>query len=110
MAIVERDWFVLIALAIFSATLPGSVSAQTRTLGNGASSEGAGAQFAASGKTATLDCGNGKAEIAGSNNKLTLTGGCASLQLLGSGNTVTVALAIAPPLESVTIPLILPGV
>jgi hypothetical protein len=64
-----------------------------KNLGDGLSSEGAGALFAGSGQTTTLDCAGGSAHIFGSNNKLILTGGCTWLDMVGSNNTIIVALA-----------------
>jgi Protein of unknown function (DUF3060) len=66
---------------------------QSRQLGDGFSSEGAGASFIGSGQTTTLDCAGGGAHILGSNNTLTLAGGCKWLDMVGSNNTVFVAFA-----------------
>ena len=74
--------------------------AQTKKLGDGLSSEGAGALFAGSDQTTTLDCAGGGAHIFGSNNTLTLTGGCTWLDMVGSNNTIIVALAGALTLNS----------
>ena len=73
--------------------------AQTKKLGDGLSSEGAGALFAGSNQTTTLDCAGGGAHIFGSNNTLTLTGGCAWLDMVGSNNIIIVALANGANIE-----------
>ena len=70
-----------------------------KKLGDGLSSEGAGALFAGSNQTTTLDCAGGGAHIFGSNNTLTLTGGCAGLDMVGSNNTIIVALANGANIE-----------
>jgi len=64
------------ASGLIAVTMLAGAFAQTKKLGDGLSSEGAGALFAGSGQTTTLDCAGSDAHIFGSNNTLTLTGGC----------------------------------
>jgi hypothetical protein len=78
---------------LIGATMLAGAFAQTKKLGDGLSSEGAGALFAGSNQTTTLDCAGSGAHIFGSNNTLTLTGGCTWLDMVGSNNTIIVALA-----------------
>ncbi len=73
--------------------------AQTKKLGDGLLSEGAGALFAGSNQTTTLDCAGGGAHIFGSHNTLTLTGGCTWLDMVGSDNAIIVALANGANIE-----------
>src|SRR3984957_15783271 len=75
------------ASGLTGATMLAGAFAQTKKLGDGLSSEGAGALFAGSNQTTTLDCAGGGAHIFGSSNTLTLTGGCAWLDMVGSNNT-----------------------
>ena len=98
-ATVTRRGFIFAAALGLGATTLAGAFAQTKKLGDGLSSEGAGALFAGSNQTTTLDCAGGGAHIFGSNNTLTLTGGCTRLDMVGSNNTIVVALASGANIE-----------
>ena len=87
------------ASGLIGVTMLAGAFDQTKKLGDGLSSEGAGALFAGSNQTTTLDCAGGGAHIFGSNNTLTLTGGCAWLDMVGSNNIIIVALANGANIE-----------
>jgi hypothetical protein len=75
-AVTRRGLIFAAASGLIGATMLAGAFAQTKKLGDGLSSEGAGALFAGSNQTTTLDCAGGGAHIFGSNNTLTLTGYC----------------------------------
>jgi Protein of unknown function (DUF3060) len=98
-AITRKRLMFAAASGLIGATMLAGAFAQTKKLGDGLSSEGAGALFAGSNQTTTLDCAGGGAHIFGSNNTLTLTGGCAWLDMVGSNNIIIVALANGANIE-----------
>jgi hypothetical protein len=92
-AVTRKGLIVAASSGLIGVTMLACAFAQTKKLGDGLSSEGAGALFAGSGQTTTLDCAGGGTHIFGSNNTLTLTGGCKWLDMVGSNNAIIVALA-----------------
>jgi hypothetical protein len=96
-AVTRKGLIFAAASALIGVTMLAGAFAQTRKLGDGLSSEGAGALFAGSGQKTTLDCAG--AHIFGSNNTLILTGGCTWLDMVGSNNTIIVALAEGANIE-----------
>ena len=62
------------ASGLIGVTMLAGAFAQTKKLGDGLSSEGAGALFAGSNQTTNLDCAGGGAHIFGSNNNAHFNG------------------------------------